>query len=201
MRAVLGLSAFYHDSAAAILVDGEIIAAAQEERFTRKKHDKSFPSQSIKYCLREAKITPKQVSEIVFYEQPKLKLDRLFKTYLAFAPRGWLTFIKVVSDWFGGKINQKKLIENGLNEALEEMNNKSPEWNEQLSKYLEMMIHSDNREAIIFATEALGKLLEPEPKTLGFSKPMFSQEEEMLSDEYSEKAGKRLHKLLSSKKK
>ena len=79
--------------------------------------------------------------------------------------------------------------------------NKSPEWNEQISKYLEMMIHSDNREEIIFAIEALGKLLEPEPKTLGFSKPMFSQEEEMLSDEYSEEAGKRMHKLLSRKKK
>ena len=96
----------------------------------------------------------------------------------------------------------KQLTQTEMEEALnEEMDNKSPEWNEQLSKYLEMMIHSDNREEIIFAIEALGKLLEPEPKTLGFSKPMFSQEEEMLSDEYSEKAGKRLHKLLSSKKK
>ena len=96
----------------------------------------------------------------------------------------------------------KQLTQTEMEEALnEEMDNKSPEWNEQLSKYLEMMIHSDNREAIIFATEALKKLLEPEPKTLGFSKPMFSQEEEMLSDEYSEKAGKRMHKLLFSKKK
>jgi hypothetical protein len=96
----------------------------------------------------------------------------------------------------------KQLTQTEMEEALnEEMDNKSPEWNEQLSKYLEMMIHSDNREEIIFAIEALGKLLEPEPKTLGFSKPMFSQEEEMLSDEYSEEAGKRMHKLLSRKKK
>ena len=96
----------------------------------------------------------------------------------------------------------KQLTQTEMEEALnEEMDNKSPEWKEQLSKYLEMMIHSDNREEIIFAIEALGKLLEPEPKTLGFSKPMFSQEEEMLSDEYSEKAGKRMHIFLFSKKK
>ena len=92
-------------------------------------------------------------------------------------------------------------MEEALNKAIEEMNNRSPEWNEQLSKYLEIMIHSDNREAIIFATEALEKLLESEPKTLGFSKPMFSEEEERLSDEYSEKAAKRMHEVLYPKKK
>ena len=107
---------------------------------------------------------------------------------------------RINKDHISKQLTQTEM-EEALNEAIEEMNNRSPEWNEQLSKYLEMMIHSDNREAIIFATEALKKLLEPEPKTLGFSKPMFSQEEEMLSDEYSEKAGKRMHKLLFSKKK
>ena len=85
---ILGISAFYHDSAASIILNGNIIAAAQEERFTRKKHDPNFPKNAIRYCLREAKITPDQISSIIFYENPKLKFDRLIKTYLTFAPRG-----------------------------------------------------------------------------------------------------------------
>ena len=87
MTAVLGISAFYHDSAAALVVDGEIVAAAQEERFTRKKHDPDFPVHAIEYCLDEAKLTPEQLDYVGFYDKPFLKFERLLETYLAFARR------------------------------------------------------------------------------------------------------------------
>ena len=86
---ILGISSFYHDSAACLLRDGEIIAAAQEERFTRKKHDAGFPRHAIQYCLQEAKATPKEIENVVFYEKPFVKFERLLETYLAFAPKGF----------------------------------------------------------------------------------------------------------------
>jgi carbamoyltransferase len=88
MTAILGISAFYHDSAAALVVDGEIVAAAQEERFTRIKHDAAFPSKAIEYCLREAKLTPADLDFVCFYEKPLLKFERLLETSLAYAPAG-----------------------------------------------------------------------------------------------------------------
>ena len=91
---ILGISAFYHDSAAALIKDGEIIAAVQEERFTRKKHDEQFPKNAIMYVLSEAKINLASLDAIVFYEKPFLKFERLLETYLAFAPRGFNSFIK-----------------------------------------------------------------------------------------------------------
>ena len=115
---ILGISAFYHDSAACLLRNGEIIAAAQEERFTRKKHDKVFPSNSIVYCLKEGHISPNDITEIVFYEKPFIKLDRLFKTYLAYAPYGLETFLHATKSWLGRKINQRRMISNSMNEAL-----------------------------------------------------------------------------------
>ena len=84
---ILGISAFYHDSAACLLKDGEILAAAQEERFSRKKHDDSFPHHAVKYCLEKANISPSQIDNIIFYEKPFIKFERLLETYLAFAPR------------------------------------------------------------------------------------------------------------------
>ena len=86
---ILGISAWYHDSAACLISDGEIIAAAQEERFSRIKHDSNFPLQAIKYCLSEAKINISSVTNVVFYDKPFLKFERLLETYLAFAPRGF----------------------------------------------------------------------------------------------------------------
>ena len=83
---ILGLSAFYHDSAAALLVDGKIVVAAQEERFTRKKHDAGFPSHAIEYCLEHAGLTASELDYVGFYEKPLLKFDRLLETYLSFAP-------------------------------------------------------------------------------------------------------------------
>ena len=99
MTAILGLSAFYHDSAAALIVDGEIRAAAQEERFTRKKHDSGFPKHAIEYCLQEAGITLNEVSYIAFYDKPFLKFERLLETYLSDAPLGLRSFIMAIPIW------------------------------------------------------------------------------------------------------
>ncbi len=104
---ILGISAFYHDSAACLIKDGEIIAAAQEERFTRKKHDPSFPHQSILYCLKEAQIKSKDIDNIIFYEKPFVKFERLIETYLAFAPKGFLSFAKSMPVWIKDKLFQK----------------------------------------------------------------------------------------------
>src|SRR5688572_11389829 len=93
---ILGISAFYHDSAAALVRDGEIVAAAQEERFTRKKHDHRFPENAISYCLREAGITTQDLTEVAFYDKPWLKFERIIETYLAFAPQGLPSFLKAV---------------------------------------------------------------------------------------------------------
>ena len=92
MKSILGISAFYHDSAAALLIDGKIVAAAQEERFTRKKHDSSYPYNSIKYVLSEANLELNQLDQIVFYEKPFLKFERLLETFLAFDQRVSLHF-------------------------------------------------------------------------------------------------------------
>lgn len=107
---ILGISAYYHDSAAALIIDGEIIAAAQEERFTRKKHDPRFPVNAIGYCLAEAKIKPQEVDHIVFYDKPFLKFERILETYLAFAPKGLSGFITSIPIWLKDKLFQKRVI-------------------------------------------------------------------------------------------
>ena len=91
---ILGISAYYHDSAACLLKNGEIVAAVQEERFTRKKHDATFPYNAIVYCLKEAKINTSEIENVVFYEKPFTKFERLLETYLAFAPKGFTSFAK-----------------------------------------------------------------------------------------------------------
>jgi len=111
---ILGISAFYHDSAAAIISDGEIIAAAQEERFTRKKHDESFPVNAVQYCLKEAGITLDEIEAIVFYDKPLLKFERLLETYYGFAPKGVLSFITSIPVWIKDKLFLKKLIKDEL---------------------------------------------------------------------------------------
>jgi len=112
---ILGISAFYHDSAACLVRDGEIIAAASEERFTRNKFDPSFPDIAIKYCLSEANIESKDIDIIAFYEKPYLKFDRLLKTYFSFAPKGVESFIEAMSLWFDKKLWIKEIIYNRLN--------------------------------------------------------------------------------------
>ena len=110
MSIILGISAFYHDSAACILKDGEIISAAQEERFTRKKHDASYPYNSVKYVLNEAKLDLNEIDQIVFYEKPFLKFERLLETYLAFAPKGFISFLMSMPLWLREKLFQKNFL-------------------------------------------------------------------------------------------
>ncbi|MDB5120083.1 MAG: Carbamoyltransferase [Sphingobacteriales bacterium] len=117
MTKILGISAFYHDSAAAITVDGEVIAAAQEERFTRKKHTEDFPVQAVKYCLEEAGLTIDELDAVVFYDKPLLKFERLLETYYAFAPRGVRQFIMSIPIWLKEKMFLKKLLKEGLTEV------------------------------------------------------------------------------------
>src|SRR3989339_1273671 len=111
---ILGISAFYHDSAAAIIKDGYILAAAQEERFTRIKHDQNFPINAIKYCLKEAGITAQQLDYIAFYDKPFIKFERILETYLAYAPHGIKSFMKAIPLWIKKKIWIKELIKKEL---------------------------------------------------------------------------------------
>ena len=125
---ILGISAFYHDSAACIIKDSEIIAAAQEERFTRKKHDASFPSYAIKYCVEEAQINAQQIDIVVFYEKPFIKFERLLETYLAFAPKGFVSFAMAMPAWIKDKLFQKSLIIKELRSIF----GKDTNWQERL---------------------------------------------------------------------
>lgn len=107
---ILGLSAFYHDSAAALVVDGRIVAAAQEERFTRIKQDSAYPANAIAYCLAEGHVSLDEIDYVAFYDKPFLKFERLLETYLASAPRGNQSFRMAMPVWLKDKLFQKKLI-------------------------------------------------------------------------------------------
>src|SRR3954470_12037011 len=110
MTAILGISAFYHDSAAALVVDGEIVAAAQEERFTRKKHDPGFPAGAITYCLKEAGIKAEDLNYVSFYDKPLTKFDRLLETYLAYAPAGFRSFRMAMPLWLKDKLHMRRTL-------------------------------------------------------------------------------------------
>jgi len=110
MTSILGISAFYHDSAAAIIIDGKIVAAAQEERFSRKKHDQRYPFNAVNYVLKESKLKLNEVNHIVFFEKPFLKFERLLETYVAFAPKGFSSFCKAMPIWLREKLFQKKYL-------------------------------------------------------------------------------------------
>jgi carbamoyltransferase len=111
---VLGISAFYHDSAAALTVDGRVVAAAQEERFTRKKHDARFPRHAVAYCLRETGLSLQELDRVAFYDKPLLKFERLLETYLSFAPRGWRSFIAAMPVWLKEKLFLERLLRTEL---------------------------------------------------------------------------------------
>jgi len=109
MTSILGISAFYHDSAASIIIDGQIIAAAQEERFTRKKHDSNYPYNAIEFVLKFAKLNLSEIDHIVFYEKPFLKFERLLESYVAFAPAGFKSFCMSMPLWLKEKLFNKKI--------------------------------------------------------------------------------------------
>ena len=111
---IIGISAYYHDSAAALVQDGRIVAAAQEERFTRKKHDQGFPANALRYCLEEGGLKPEEVDHVAFYDKPFLKFERLLETYLSFAPKGYTSFRMALPLWLGEKLFQKRLLNKEL---------------------------------------------------------------------------------------
>ncbi|MGH9425209.1 MAG: carbamoyltransferase family protein, partial [Terriglobia bacterium] len=113
---ILGISCFYHDAAAALIKDGAIMAAAQEERFTRKKHDFNFPSHAIAYCLKQENITPTDLSFVAFYDKPLIKFERILETYLAYAPSGIQSFLMAIQLWLKEKLWIPSLIQDSLSE-------------------------------------------------------------------------------------
>ena len=117
MTAILGISAYYHDSAAALLVDGEIVAAAQEERFSRKKHDFRFPTHAIDYCLAEAGLSAGDLDHVAFYDKPLLKFERILETYLAYAPAGFRSFLTILPLWVRQKLHLPREMDKGLGHA------------------------------------------------------------------------------------
>lgn len=125
---VLGISAYYHDSAAALVVDGQIAAAAQEERFTRKKHDRSFPANAVRFCLQHANIASTDIDAVVFYDKPLLKFQRLVQTQLSFAPKGLENFLNAQSSWLSEKLFQRHTLRRILEREL----SKSVDWKSKL---------------------------------------------------------------------
>jgi carbamoyltransferase len=159
VTSVLGISAFYHDSAAAIIVDGKIIAAAQEERFTRKKHDASYPKNAIYYVLKEASLKLSEVDHIVFYEKPFLKFERLLETYVGFSPSGFKSFSMSMPLWLSEKLFQKKKLFDALKEQDNNFNNiKKINFSEHhLSHAASAFFSSPYEEAIILTLDGVGE--------------------------------------------
>ena len=158
MTSILGISAFYHDSAACILKDGKIIAAAQEERFTRKKHDSSYPHNAIEFVLKYANLKLSEVDQIVFFEKPFLKFERLLETYVAFAPKGFVSFAKAMPLWIKEKLFQKNLLFNKLKEH--DRNYKSDKniffSDHHLSHAASAFFPSPFKEAVILTADGVG---------------------------------------------
>jgi carbamoyltransferase len=159
VTSVLGISAFYHDSAAAIIVDGEIIAAAQEERFTRKKHDESYPTNAINYVLKEANLKLNEVDHVVFYEKPFLKFERLLETYVGFSPSGFKSFSMSMPLWLSEKLFQKKMLFDELKKQDNNFNDiKKINFSEHhLSHAASAFFSSPYDEAIILTLDGVGE--------------------------------------------
>ena len=159
MKSILGISAFYHDSAACILIDGEIKAAAQEERFTRKKHDPNFPSNAIEFVLNYTNLKLNEVDQIVFFEKPFLKFERLLETYVAFAPKGFVSFSKAMPLWIKEKLFQKNLLFNYLKE--QDTNYKSDQniffSDHHLSHAASAFFPSPFDEAVVLTADGVGE--------------------------------------------
>ena len=159
MRAILGISAFYHDSAATILVDGKIIAAAQEERFTRKKHDPSYPYNAIEFVLNYANLKLNDVDQIIFFEKPFLKFERLLETYVAFAPKGFKSFCKAMPIWLKDKLFQKKMLFNELKRHDDNFKDEKKIYfsDHHLSHAASAFFPSPFKEAIVLTADGVGE--------------------------------------------
>ena len=159
MKIILGISAFYHDSAASILVDGKILAAAQEERFTRKKHDSSYPFNAIEFVLDFANIKLNEVDQIIFFEKPFLKFERLLETYVAFAPRGFKSFCLAMPVWLREKLFQKKMLFNELKRHDKSFNDDKKIFfsDHHLSHAASAFFPSPFEEAIVLTADGVGE--------------------------------------------
>ena len=159
MTSILGISAFYHDSAAAIIIDGEIIAAAQEERFTRKKHDSSYPFNAVEFVLNFSKLKLSEVDKVIFYEKPFLKFERLLETYVAFAPKGFKSFCKAMPIWLRDKLFQKKMLFNKLKEHDKNFNSEKKIFfsEHHLSHAASAFFPSPFEEAIVLTADGVGE--------------------------------------------
>lgn len=155
---ILGISAFYHDSAASLIINNKVIACAEEERFTRKKHDNAFPTNAINYCLKESKLTLADVNYIVFYDKPFLKFERLLQTYITFAPKGFLSFAQAIPVW----IKQKLFFKNNIRRGLKEINGYHKNLNilfseHHLSHAASVFFASNHKEAAIVTIDGVGE--------------------------------------------
>ena len=159
MTSILGISAFYHDSAAAVIIDGKIIAAAQEERFTRIKHDSSYPFHAVEFVLKFANLKLSNVDHIVFYEKPFLKFERLLETYVAFAPMGFIQFTKAIPTWLREKLFQKRMIFHSLKEHDEDFTNENKIFfsEHHLSHAASAFYPSPFKEAIVLTADGVGE--------------------------------------------
>ena len=159
MSKILGISAFYHDSAAAIIINGEIIAAAQEERFSRIKHDSSYPYNAIEFVLKYSNLTLNNVDQIIFFEKPFLKFERLLETYVAFAPKGFKSFCKAMPIWLRDKLFQKRMLFNELKSHDEKFNDEGKIFfsDHHLSHAASAFFPSPFEEAIVLTADGVGE--------------------------------------------
>ena len=159
MSSILGISAYYHDSAVSLIIDGKIIAAAQEERFTRKKHDSSYPFNAIEFVLKFSNLKLSEIDQIIFYEKPFLKFERLLETYVAFAPRGFISFCKAIPIWLKEKLFQKKLLFDELKKHDENFNDIKKIFfsDHHLSHAASAFFPSPFEEAIVLTADAVGE--------------------------------------------
>ena len=159
MKSILGISAFYHDSAATIIIDGKILAAAQEERFTRKKHDSNYPFHAIEFVLKYTKLKLSDIDQIIFFEKPFLKFERLLETYVAFAPRGFVSFCKAMPVWLRDKLFQKKMLLNELKRHDQEFDNENKIFfsDHHLSHAASAFFPSPFEEAIVLTADGVGE--------------------------------------------
>jgi len=159
VSSILGISAYYHDSAASIIVDGKIIAAAQEERFTRKKHDSSYPFNAIEFVLNYSNLKLSEIDQIIFFEKPFLKFERLLETYVAFAPKGFMSFCKAIPIWLKDKLFQKRMLLNELKRHDDNFEDSKKIFfsNHHLSHAASAFFPSPFEEAIILTADAVGE--------------------------------------------
>ena len=157
MTAILGISGYYHDSAACLVVDGEIRSAVQEERFTRIRHDAAFPHNAVEYCVKSSGFTPDQIDHVVFYDKPFLKFDRILETYLAFAPRGFSSFSKSLPVWLKEKLFQKSVLAKALEPTFGDLGDRLLFSEHHLSHAASAFFPSPFKEAAVLTMDGVGE--------------------------------------------